>query len=125
MKKLLTICAFITILLSSCEKEEGGSGNYGLVFNSTRTTRTVVSIYLDGDIKSTTFFVQPQQSYSSTLPCDDKVYAASRDNIFIMTNVSAGKHKVKIEDYSSKKVLWEYEFTLKADQCGSQPFEFN
>jgi hypothetical protein len=123
MKLKIFILIIISLLFFSCEEDGSGYGTFALVFNNSRNTREVVTIYLDGEIKSTTFFIQPQQSHSSSIACEDRAYAASLDNILFLTYVSAGKHQIKIEDYATKRVLWEHDFAIQSDDCGAQPYQ--
>ena len=125
MKTKVFFFAAISLFFLSCEEEEeSGYGDLALIFNNSRTTREAITIYLDDAIKAPIFFVQPQQSYSTSIACDDKAYAASLDNIIFLNYVSSGSHTIKIEDYTTKRVLWEHDITMKANGCGAQPYQF-
>ncbi|PRZ23308.1 hypothetical protein [Flavobacterium granuli] len=123
IKRLLFVL-LIPILISSCEADTSGYGNYIIGVSNASSKKIQMEVVLDGQSQGIFFVMAGQQGNYSSL-CNDLVHAANLDNVRILTFVSSGKHKLKLQDFDTKFVFIETTFEMKADDCISQQFNLN
>ncbi len=112
------------MLISSCEEEGTGSGNYIIGVSNASNKTIQMEVVLDGQSQGIFFVKAGQQGNYSSL-CGDLVYAANLDNVRILTYVSSGKHNLKLQDFDTKFVFIEKTIEMKGDDCISQQFNLN
>jgi len=122
--KRLFFVLLMPVLISSCETEDSGTGNYVIGVSNASSKTIQMQIILDGESQGVFFVKAGQQGNYGSL-CNDLVYAATLDNVRVLTYVAAGSHTLKLKDYDSGKVYWDISFKLEGDQCGAQQFNLN
>lgn len=123
LSKNIILGIALALSFLSCEKDEviSGEGNYIYTISNLSNTSRAYNVYVDGEYKG---IINAESGSVSgyTKLCGDMAFAESQPNVIVIKNLKQGKHTLKLEDVSTKRILHTEHFIMKSDECMCQPY---
>jgi hypothetical protein len=108
------------LIFFSCE-EESGYGDYIIGVSNASNNNILIQVLLD-DVNQGSFVVLANNQGNYSNLCNDKVYAATLNNVKTLNYVSSGNHNIKLKDESRNHIYFDHSFDMSAGGCGAQQY---